>query len=210
MIRLLTVVLALLAGSVFADEPFIIDGFNGPITMPRTEIKPGTFKRGRMIVVTDNIPPELLPSFVKNFTADEFKAWATAQNAAAYTAASQRHTDYLANRGPLNTADFAESSASHTTRFGGGVGAGGFGGAGGYLGYSNNSVSYPFGYGPGYGNGANGLGTGFSFNGNTIRTNDSSFSKSYTTTYPDLNDGGGGPVFIINPFCFDYWRQHTE
>jgi hypothetical protein len=174
----------------------------------------GTFKLpGNKIIVTDNIPPEKLPELVKQMTPEQFKSFAEQRNAAAYRDAQRRHLDYLDDRGPLLTADFTESSASHTTRFGGGVGVGGFGGAGGYSGYMGG-VNYPYGYYPGGASnsngGASGIGSGFTFQGNTIRTMDTANSKSWTQTYPDLNDGGGGPIMIINPFCFDFWKQHTE
>ena len=223
--HILTVVLALLASSVLAADYPTVSGPeiqpDGKTVLPLEgweQIKPGTYKRGKHIIVTDNIPAEKLPAFIKEMTAKEFKSWAEKHNEQQYARAAQRHEDYVLNRGPLLTMNLASSSASHTTRFGGGYGAGGVGGAGGYLGYGNNSgtnfggVSYG-GYGGfgGYGGGGyGGFGNGASFNGNTIRTTDTSDSQSWVKTFPDLNDGGGGPVMLINPYCFDYWRQHTE
>lgn len=208
MIRILTVVLALLASSVFAQD----------IPSDWKEVSPGTYRVGKRIVVTGNIPPELLPAFIKDMTADQFKDWAKAKNDKAYADAAQRHEDYVLNRGPLTTMNLASSSASHNTRFGGGLGVGGYGGAGGYSGYNSSNgmgggVNYPYGYYGGVNGssgGSNGFGSGFTFQGNNINTTDTASSQSWVKTFPDLNDGGGGPVMLINPYCFDYWRTHTE
>jgi hypothetical protein len=194
MIRTLMVMLVLLASTAFATEP------------------------SKQIVVTNNIPPEKLPELVKHMTPAQFKAFAEKYNADQYANAKQRHEDYLADRGPLTTMNLASSGASHITRFGGGVGAGGYGGAGGYLGYQASNgigggVNYPYGYYGGV-NGSNGgsggFGSGFTFQGNNISTTDTASSQSWVKKFPDLNDGGGGAVMLINPYCFDYWKQHTE
>jgi hypothetical protein len=233
MIRILTVVLALLASSVFAAEPNYFFSGDPPVQEPTKAAylqkhKDGTFtitkpdgsveKFGNRIIVTDDIPAEKLPEHVKHMTAEEFKTWAEQRNRVAYYKAKQQHDDYLVQRGPLTTMNLASSSASHNTRFGGGVGAGGYGGAGGYLGYQASNgigggVNYPYGYYGGVNGssgGSGGFGSGFTFQGNNINTTDTASSQSWVKTFPDLNDGGGGPVILINPYCFDYWKQHTE
>lgn len=53
--------------------------------------------------------------------------------------------------------------------------------------------------------------TDFYNNGDTSIHSEGSYSrKSYSVTYPDFNDHGGGPIEIINPFCWEFWRNHTE
>ncbi len=207
MIRIMTVVLALLAGSVFASEPTRTTGLEIPADWK--EVKPGTYRVGKKIVVTDHIPAELLPAFVKDMTENQFKEWAIAKNNKAYEDAKNRHDDYLAYRPPLTTMNLSSSSSSSNTRYGGGYGAGGFGGAGGYLGYNRSGMGTSF-LGGGYGGGGYGGGRGGSFQGNNMNTTNSSSSQSWVKTFPDLKDAGGGPVYLINPFCFDYWRAHTE
>lgn len=43
----------------------------------------------------------------------------------------------------------------------------------------------------------------------TSRSNDTSQygSQRWTHTFRDLNDGGGGPITIINPYCASYFRK---
>ena len=41
----------------------------------------------------------------------------------------------------------------------------------------------------------------------------SSYGNTTSTTQsmlPDLKDIGGGPVTVINPYCYDYWRQPSH
>ncbi len=35
-------------------------------------------------------------------------------------------------------------------------------------------------------------------------------SYLYEQRFPDMNDTGGGPITIINPYCLDYWRTANE
>jgi hypothetical protein len=35
----------------------------------------------------------------------------------------------------------------------------------------------------------------------------SNTTSTTETTFPDMNDTGGGPVTVINPYCYDYWNQ---
>jgi len=155
------------------------------------------------VFVTDDIPLDKLPAFVKHMTAKQFASFANQRNAAAYDAARARHEAYLAERGAPVTANVSQASGSSTTRYGGGAGQGGFGGAGGYLGYGQNTGSGVS------GGGLFGLG-GQSFTGNNVSRTFSNSSRSFNMTYPDMNDFGGGPVTIINPFCYDFWVKHTE
>lgn len=174
----------------------------------------GTAKAGepcrkprKTIIVTDNIPPELLPAVVAKMTPKQFEAYAKQRNAEAYAQAKTNHENYLALRGPLRSVTMIETGGTQTTRYGGGSGYNGVAGPGGYLGYngfasgySNPPAGYPACGVPNFGNG----------NGNTVRVSETSYDRSYKQEFPDLNDAGGGGVFLINPFCFDYWVKHTE
>lgn len=125
----------------------------------------------------------------------EFEAWCEKYNAKQLADAKVRHEEYLRERGPLKTVDRTSSSGGSTIQYGGGYGMGGFGGYGGYLGYGNNT-------GVNYG-GQSGQ------QGNRIGIQYSDSSASWTQTYPDMNDAGGGPVTIINPYCRKYWAEHA-
>jgi hypothetical protein len=134
-------------------------------------------------------------------TREQFRAYCVQFNARQIADAKLRHQAYLTERGPMPVTKTTVSSGGSNTRRGGGYGMGGFGGAGGYLGYGN---------GTGYGGGGFGLG-GFGLGGGGVGNN---MSSSYTnttssteTTLPDLNDTGGGPVTLVNPYCYDYWKQ---
>jgi hypothetical protein len=156
------------------------------------------------VIVSDEVPaPKItLDADPNKMTASEFAEYAKKYNANQFAAAKKRHAKYLKDRGSLQTQDRWESSSSSTTRVGGGYGLGGFGGAGGYLGNDTNIDGLSG--GNSYFNGSD---AGAS-KGNTIRTESSSSGSSYTHTFPDLNDTGGGPVTVINPFCHDYWKKN--
>lgn len=163
--------------------------------------EPQARKPRKTIIVTDNIPPELLPAIVKSMTPKQFEAYAKQRNEEAYAKAKSNHEAYLAERGPLRSANIIETGGTQTTRFGGGAGFNGAGGSGGYLGYGQGGVTVPT---------VPALGLGVNFPGNTMRVSETSFDRSYRQEYPDLNDHGGGGVWLINPWCFDYWVLHTE
>lgn len=145
------------------------------------------------IVVSDNIPSGDLPENVATMTAKEFRLWAVVYNAQQADKARNRHGDYLMGRTPPVTASITEGSSNSIMKIGGGYGAGGVGGAGGYLGYGQQ-----FGNGGGYG--GNG---GMSMSqGNTISQTNTDKSRSYSITYPDHNDNGGGALIFINPYAY--------
>lgn len=125
----------------------------------------------------------------------EFEAWCEKYNTQQVADAKVRHEEYLRERGPMPTMNRSGSSGNSTIQYGGGYGMGGFGGYGGYLGYGNHTG---FNYGGQAGQ-----------QGNRISTERSDSSYSYTQTYPDLNDCGGGPITIINPYCRKYWAEHA-
>jgi len=156
------------------------------------------WKLSNGVTVSDAIPaPEV--TFKKSpakMTDQEFGEMAVKRNKANELNAAKRHKAYLAERGPLATKDRSGSSSSATQQFGGGYGAGGMGGYGGYLGYGNHVF-------PNYGGQSGGQ-------GNRISTESSSSSYSYTQTYPDLNDNGGGPVTYINPYCRKYFADRES
>lgn len=43
-----------------------------------------------------------------------------------------------------------------------------------------------------------------------LTINSKQVTRKYEVVYPGSAGYGGGPVMIINPFCFDYWKEHTE
>ncbi len=141
----------------------------------------------------------------------EFRAWALAYNKQQVADAKVRHEEYLRERGDMTTMDVAGSSAKSNTRQVG-VGTGGFGGNGGYLGYGNTTGGSAGGFGGSYysmGNSTSGSAGGSFGRGQNVTTSFDSSSYKYTQMYPDLNDNGGGPITIINPYCLDYWRTHA-
>jgi hypothetical protein len=152
--------------------------------------------------VSDEIPPQEVPAAVAMMSAQEFADWARSHNEAQYAAARERHAAYLAERGPLQTANVVEGWRTQQRRFGGGYGYGGFGGAGGYLGYNGGGAGGGFGSGFGLGGG---LGIG-----NSSGSNSSFQTRSYQTTFPDMNDTGGGQVSLINPYCHAYWAKQAR
>jgi hypothetical protein len=150
-----------------------------------------TLVLGNRIIVTDHIPDEKLPEFIKQMDAKAFEAWAKARNEKAYADAKVRHDEYLAQRAPLRTMAVSETAGSTTirsqSRFSNGA---------------SGSTSALSGLSP--------VGSRVGRSGDTVtRVADFSTTRDYSITYPDLNDHGGGPVTIINPYCFDYWRVHT-
>ena len=155
------------------------------------------------IIVHANLPVGTVPAECREMTPKQFQAWAKAQNVKALATAEAKHQAYLEQRGPLKTANVIENSSSNTTQLGGLNGRSGVGGTGGLL--SGFGVT---GYSPS--TGSNGYGRPNFFTGNTIKTSHTDSSRAYTMTYPDLNDAGGGPVEIINPFCYDFWMKHIE
>jgi hypothetical protein len=115
------------------------------------------------------------------------------RNADALAEARVRAAEYRANRGPLRSMAVTESTGRSTTRYGGGYGINGAGGYGGYLGYGNRVRMSP----------SMGL---LTFPGNTMTTTSDGTTKSYEMTYPDLNDNGGGPVEVLNPFYQGHYQ----
>jgi hypothetical protein len=141
---------------------------------------------------------------------EQFYAYCVQFNAKQIASAKVRHQEYLTERGPMPVTQISSSSGSSNTRRGGGYGMGGFGGAGGYLGYNNGGGFGGGGFG-GFGGGGFG-GGGFGGGGFGGLGNNTSSSYSNTSTYtesvlPDMNDAGGGPATIINPYCHNYWKQ---
>lgn len=157
-----------------------------------------------------DIPAVKLPINVKNMTPLEFSRWCEAYNAGQVAYATANHEQYLTARGPLKTAHIVEHIQSNKNRVGGGVGYGGLGGAGGYAGYDNQVNQYAgagaYG-GAGYGQGSYG-GNYLSGQGNASQSKQTMGNREYDTEFPDLDDDGGGPITIINPFCYAYWTQH--
>lgn len=149
------------------------------------------------ITVSDQYSADLTPLVFDaepgDMTRAQFAEWANKRNEKQLSDAQVRHEKYLKERGPLQIKAITGGSGSSRTQYGGGYGAGGFGGYGGYLGYGNHT-------GMNYGGQAG-------QQGNTISSTRSESSYSYTNTYPDLNDAGGGPVTFINPYCRDYWKK---
>jgi hypothetical protein len=146
------------------------------------------------IIVHDGPYIEPLPPETQDMTPAEFERWAIRENARASLEAKKQAA--LArmqrkDRTGIQLAHYTESSGSSRTQYGGGYGAGGVGGAGGYLGYGNQ-VSSGFG----------GIGRGFAnFTGNNMQNTHQDTGRSYDMTWPDLDDNGGGPLLIINPYC---------
>ena len=131
-------------------------------------------------------------------TPERFRLFCNQHNAKQIADAKVRHQEYLSERGPMPVTQTTRSSGSTNTRRGGGYGMGGFGGAGGYLGYGGGG-------GGGFGLGLGGFGAGGV--GNNMSSSYSNTTSTTETTFPDMNDTGGGPVTVINPYCYDYWKQ---
>lgn len=142
----------------------------------------------------------------------EFAEFAKWINESARMAAQERYARYLVARGDLKYEDLYSSTKSTATQFGGGHGMGGLGGAGGYLGYGTGGIGSGYGVtlnpGGNYGQGFQGN-NGASFEGNRMSELEHFTSRKYRHTFPDLNDNGGGPVTIINPYCAQYWRERA-
>src|SRR4051812_36818277 len=150
---------------------------------------------GKPIIVSD-VPfaPVKIPSRIK--TAQEYQEWAEEENARAEAECHQRAAQFRQARldrgdAPIRTAHLVETSGSNRSQYGGGYGAGGFGGAGGYLGYGSSVGGGVYGR---FGGG--GVGTA----GNVVQSGYSQVTRERDVLYPDLNDGGGGPLLIINPY----------
>ncbi len=200
-------------------------------TLPSEEFR---FRSG--LRVSDEIPPEEMPEVAARMSAREFADWARSHNEAQYAAARERHAAYLAERGPLKTADIVEGSSSQQPSFGGGYGGlggglgglgGGFGGLGSGLGALSSVLGgsgiggLGSGLGGGFGglgSGLGGLGSGFGGLGSGLGgglgglgggMNSTFQTRSYKITFPDRNDTGGGSVSLINPFCHAYWAKQT-
>lgn len=155
---------------------------------------------GSPIIVSDvPIFPTKTPATFK--TVEEYERWAEATNHLAEAecrarAASTRQARLDRGEPTVRTAHLVETSGSSRSQRGGGYGAGGYGGAGGYLGYGNSVAGGMYGR---YG----GIGSA----GNVVQSGFTQATREYDITYPDLNDGGGGPLFIINPYCIpDYLK----
>lgn len=149
-------------------------------------------------------------------TREQFHVYCVQFNAEQIASAKVRHQEYLTERGPMPVTQITTSSGSTNTRRGGGYGMGGFGGAGGYLGY-NDGTGYGGaggglglgGFGGGLGLGGFGAGGAGGF-GNNMSSSYSNTSTSTESVLPDMNDTGGGPATIINPYCYDYWKQPSH
>jgi len=162
---------------------------------------------------TGSLAPYVLEGCSPEMTDEQFASYANRLNKGELYLAKERYAKYLVDRGDLKYEDVYSSTRNTDTQFGGGHGMGGMGGAGGYLGYGVN------GFGSGYGvtlnPGGNGYGQGFqgnngaSFEGNRMSELEKFTSRKFRHIYPDLNDNGGGPVTIINPYCADYWRKQA-
>ena len=136
-------------------------------------------------------------------TREQFRVYCVQFIAKQIASAKVRHQEYLTERGPMPVTQITTSSGSTNTRRGGGYGMGGFGGAGGYLGYNDGTG---FG-GAGGGLGLGGIGAGgFGGVGNNMSSSYSNTTSSTESVLPDMKDIGGGPLTIINPYCYEYWK----
>lgn len=156
--------------------------------------------------------PYVLEGCSAEMTDEQFASYARRLNAGELYLAKERYASYLVARGDLRSEELYSSTKNTNTQFGGGHGLNGLGGAGGYLGYGAHGISSGYGVtlnqGGGYGQGLNGN-NGASFEGNRMSELETFTSRKYRHTYPDMNDNGGGPVTIINPYCADYWRKQV-
>jgi hypothetical protein len=151
------------------------------------------------IIVHANFPIGTVPAECRDMTAKQFREWAISQNMKALKNAEAKHQAYLEARGPLGPVVVNEHSGGNYVQLGGLNGGAGVGGTGGLLtGYG----------GTGY-QSSNGFGRSNFYTGNTIRSSYTDNTRSYQVTPRDWNDDGGGPVEIINPFCFDFWKNHV-
>ena len=46
--------------------------------------------------------------------------------------------------------------------------------------------------------------------GNNMSNSYTNTTTTMDTTFPDMNDTGGGPTTFINPYCHDYWKQSSH
>jgi len=140
----------------------------------------------------------------------EFKAWAMGFNQFQQESAVNRYKQSIeagkfAGADGLRTSSGTKTASRHT-----GVGMNGFGGPGGYTGRGDiGSGLIGGGYGMGGYGGRNGLGgSGGGINGyGNSETTSNTHGLSYTVHWKDLNDNGGGTIYIINPYCWDYWSK---
>ena len=149
-----------------------------------------------------DVRPIQVDEDLSKMTVEEFRAFCARYNGQQVADAHERHEEYVRERDGLPAKTMTANSGSSNTRVGGGLGMGGYGGAGGYAGYGN--IIGVGGYGGG-GYGGAGIGGGVASQGNNVSSSYSNESSTTTGIYPDLNDDGGGPVTIINPYCYDYW-----
>lgn len=171
------------------------------------------YRVGNFIVDDQFYPMEALPPEVKTMTPEQFKAFALAYNAKQKADAHQRHEEAL-GRGEyqgvqgFRTQQSSTSVTTHSSGAGGFLNHGDYGssGSGGNystsltrdLGGGNSLTGY---YTPSGGGGSYSAPPSNSYTSNTYN------GTEYQMFWKDLNDNGGGPITILNPYCWEYWTQ---
>lgn len=142
-------------------------------------------KLGTGLTVTDGIfsPHPVVPAKVKIMTEEEFRVWAIDRNRQAYLDAFEK-------------SEFSDPIIGTTTI-----------GSGQRVSRTNNhggsTCSTLFGFVP--------LPAGSTIPESVVvRESEDYSTRTFQQVWPGAAAFGGGPVVLINPFCFDYWKQRAE